>query len=267
MKKIFTFLSLVFLTQLQAQNSVMNSTTIANCGSCSGSYTWNTSALLNPTIMISGPGFTRDLQSTNYGFSIPSNATITGIHVNFSHSHVFTHPTALNDTLVSLLKGGMPTGDNKIGLTSVYNQTIITSKNFGGATDLWNTTWTPADINASNFGFDLKMHATAVGNLDMAIHQGFIITVYYSIASGVTEYQSRQSRVSSAYLYERTLNFKNFEKLTNPELFIFDLNGKSILKVDPTIHTQINLNDLTKGVYFVRVTSTQENWTEKIIIQ
>lgn len=264
MKKIFTLFVLIAFTQLRSQNSVQNSTMITNCGSCSGSYTWNTSVALHPTIMISGPGFTKDLQTTNYGFSIPTNATITGIHVSFNHSHVFTHPTALNDTLVSLLKGGVPTGANKMAVTGPYNQTVTTLENFGGTSDLWSTTWTPADINASNFGFDLKMHATAVGNLDMYIWQGFIITVYYTIPSGISEHQTRSSQIASAYVSQKTLHCRNFEKLVNAKIQVYDLTGKHLMDVNPSQTT--DLSTLNTGIYFIKVASTQENWTQKFII-
>jgi len=267
MKKKFTLLVLCAFTQLHSQNSVNNTSVIANCGSCSGSYTWNTSAPFQPTIMISGPGFTKDLQANNYGFSIPSNATITGIHVALIHAHVFTHPTALNDTVVSLLKGGVPTGANKIGVTGPYNQTVTTTENFGGTGDLWSTTWTPADINATNFGFNLKMHATAVGNLDMKIFQGFVITVYYSIASGITEFQTRNSQIGSAYINGSFLNLANFEKLTAASVQLYDLNGKHIMDIDPIQNSKTDLSLLKNGIYFIKTTSHQENWNQKFILQ
>jgi len=217
--------------------------------------------------MISGPGFTKDLKSSNYGFSIPSNATITGIHVTFNHNHVFTHPTALNYTLVSLLKGGVPSGANKMAVTGPYNQTVSTVENFGGTGDLWSTTWTPVDINAVGFGFDLKMHATSVGNLDMYITQGFIITVYYTIASGIYESQSRSSHTGSIFVSDRHLRSRNFEKFENCKVQLFDLNGKMILGFDPLKVQAIDLSTLSEGVYFVTVTSPKENWSQKIIIR
>jgi hypothetical protein len=52
---------------------------------------------------------------------------------------------------------------------------------YGGPTDLWGTTWTLADINATNFGVAFKADAdNSIGSVDQVR-----ITVYYDVALAV----------------------------------------------------------------------------------
>jgi hypothetical protein len=57
---------------------------------------------------------------------------------------------------VSLIKGGTITGDNKA--TTTDWPTSFGTASYGGASDLWGTSWTYADINASNFGVALSAY-------------------------------------------------------------------------------------------------------------
>lgn len=91
---------------------------------------------------------TKCLTATNFGFSIPATATITGITVEIErrsslNGHIF-------DNGLRLLKGGVEVGSNYASATQW--PTMDTYMSYGGCSDLWGTTWTPADINASNFG-------------------------------------------------------------------------------------------------------------------
>ena len=103
------------------------------------------------------------LQGTNYGFngssSIPSGATINGIQVSINRvSSANTGGNSVQDNVVSLIKGGnvvTGTGSNK-ATTSSWPTSMGTAS-YGSTSDTWGTTWTPADINASNFGVALSV--------------------------------------------------------------------------------------------------------------
>jgi hypothetical protein len=96
------------------------------------------------------------LEGTNYGFSIPTNATIQGIQVTINRrSSASTAGYSINDVTVSLIKGGTITGNNKA--TSTDWPTSLGTASYGSASDLWGTTWAPADINASDFGVALSV--------------------------------------------------------------------------------------------------------------
>ena len=62
--------------------------------------------------------------------------------------------------MVSLIKGGAVTGSN-YAATGTNWPTTMTSAGYGGTSDLWGATWTPDDINASNFGVALSAHDTS----------------------------------------------------------------------------------------------------------
>ena len=100
------------------------------------------------------------LQTSGYGFSIPSDATITGILVTIGR---FQNTTAggndIRDTEVRLLKSGTVTGSN-LAVTGTEWPTTEGAATYGSTSNLWGTTWTPAEINASNFGVALAVNST-----------------------------------------------------------------------------------------------------------
>jgi chitobiase/beta-hexosaminidase-like protein len=156
-------------------------TAVGSCGSpwtnCSrielndGSYA-TASIAANAT---SGP-----IGGSNYGFSIPSTATIAGISMSIVHSDV-NNIGSLHDSDVQLTKAGTPVGSNlaHTGLDP-WNSGPETYS-YGGSTNLWGTTWTYADINATGFGSYLRVingpgsDGTGIAGVDF-----ISITVYYT---------------------------------------------------------------------------------------
>jgi hypothetical protein len=94
--------------------------------------------------------FSDILSATNFGFAIPGNATILGISVKV---YVACSPTSsyVRDYTAQLMKAGVLVGVNRAN--GNLWQTVVTLQSYGSATDLWGTTWLPADINNANFGF------------------------------------------------------------------------------------------------------------------
>ena len=90
------------------------------------------------------------LKCTGYGFSIPTGATINGIKVNVERKSNSTADGGSKDAAMRIVKAGsIGTQDRS---TSTGYTTSDVSEAHGSATDLWGTTWTPADINATTFG-------------------------------------------------------------------------------------------------------------------
>ncbi len=94
------------------------------------------------------------LQVTNFGFSIPSNAVILGIEARIGR---FVDDNGGNpqDQEVILRKGTAFVGSN-LASSSVFPESEAIAT-YGGAGNLWGTTWTPAEINSSNFGLGLRV--------------------------------------------------------------------------------------------------------------
>jgi hypothetical protein len=100
------------------------------------------------------------LRGTSYGFAIPANATINGIVVTIGR---FENATGggrdVRDNVVSLIKGGAITGINQAS-TREWPTGSPVAATYGSTSDLWGSTWTAADINASNFGVALSANST-----------------------------------------------------------------------------------------------------------
>lgn len=95
------------------------------------------------------------LKATNFGFTIPGNATILGIESVIQRRQ--QTGSSIQDVFqgVQILKAGNTagTGKNQAGTWS----TTMTDISYGGAADLWGTTWTPAELNNSGFGVSLRV--------------------------------------------------------------------------------------------------------------
>ncbi len=117
------------------------------------------------------------LQATNYGFSIPAGATINGIQVSIMRQSSSATGGNINDNRVSLIKEGTIIGDNKADGTGW--PTSMAEANYGATDNLWGTTWTPADINAANFGVALSAVST-INNDRTASVDYMQITVTYT---------------------------------------------------------------------------------------
>lgn len=99
-------------------------------------------------LLSSGQDESHYLRAENFGFNIPSGATIDGIEVKVERSKVGSGAIITNK--MRLLWHGVIGGTS---LTS-YSQwgTSDSEQIFGDPTDLWSRTWTPVDINRDDFG-------------------------------------------------------------------------------------------------------------------
>lgn len=131
--------------------------------------------------VLSGP--TQNLTLTNFGFSVPSNATICGVVavVKKKAANVNALSTVF-DNSVKLVKAGVVGGNNKalVGNWTTTN----TAFTYGGDADLWGLTLTPADVNASNFGvaFSANISGT-ISLIPSAQIDNIQLTVYYTLSS------------------------------------------------------------------------------------
>ena len=95
-----------------------------------------------------------ELWASNFGFSIPGGATIQGIEVIVEKNAdpgTGTGTETVVDEFVQLCKGGVKVGNNNADTVNPWSPTANIDI-YGGSDDLWGTTWTPTDINASDFG-------------------------------------------------------------------------------------------------------------------
>ena len=134
------------------------------------------------TVSVNGTT-SRYLACTGYGFAIPAGATINGIVVTPVRYSSSTANGGSDDAAMRLIKAGaIQTTDRS---TNTTYTTSATEEAHGGGTDLWGTTWTPADINNANFGAALavtKATNTFFGAQTVSVDT-LVIAVYYTPAS------------------------------------------------------------------------------------
>lgn len=95
----------------------------------------------------------------------------------------------ITDSTVSLVKAGSVVGSNKA--TATAWPSVAQYVSYGGATDLWGTTWTPAEVNGTTFGAVLSATGT-VGNASV---EHMRISVYYTLP-GLTDPSSYLAVIS-----------------------------------------------------------------------
>lgn len=121
---------------------------------------------------------TRALQATGFGFTIPAGATINGILCEIKR--ILLSGSVL-DGRVSVIKGGsVQTADRKVaGIWPVVADYI----SYGGPNDLWGTTWTVANINASTFGFEVIANGSGEAGGTCGV-DAMRITIFYNNYQG-----------------------------------------------------------------------------------
>lgn len=130
------------------------------------------------TVVINDNEVSNYLGCVGYNFNIPAGATITGIRVNVERSS--NNTGTQRDNSMRLVKGGTVTGADRA--TATIYTTTDTYETHGSANDLWGTTWTPAEINQTNFGaaLSVRKQGTSGGNRDVYVDH-MQISVDYSL--------------------------------------------------------------------------------------
>lgn len=119
--------------------------------------------------------FTDYLTATNFGFSIPSGASVDGIVVEVERSDPNFRTS---DYSVKIIKGGaISTTERSGGATYPAADSYQT---YGNPADLWGETWTDVDINSSNFGVAVAARRNSAGGTTGGRIDHVRITVFYN---------------------------------------------------------------------------------------
>ena len=81
----------------------------------------------------------------------------------------------MNEGIVKLLKAGTAAGVSRA--TGAVLPATATTVSFGGAADLWGTTWTASDINNANFGAVFTCNTNTSGLAASGLVDFFRITI------------------------------------------------------------------------------------------
>lgn len=134
------------------------------------------------SVLLSSFNSSQYLKATNFGFSIPSGATIDGIvvEVELKASSV----GYIRDSSVKIVKGGTASGTDKKRSPGVFWPNTDTVITYGGSTDLWGLSWSDTDINASDFGLAFSPSVDTGKTSITAYIDHIRITVYYTTGGG-----------------------------------------------------------------------------------
>ena len=119
------------------------------------------------------------IKATNFGFNIPSGATIDGIVVEWEKQVGNGGINNTKDNSVRLVKGGTISGDDKASASTWPANGSETFVSYGGSADKWGLTWTASDINSTTFGAVLAAESTDGGTKNFEV-DSVKITVHYT---------------------------------------------------------------------------------------
>jgi hypothetical protein len=115
----------------------------------------------------------------DFKLEVPANAEIEGITATVRRAGGGADEAF--DFAVRLLKGGVM-GESDRAQPTTWNGPPFENVDYGGPTDLWNETWTPADVNAADFGVALAAGYTQTAGNGRAYVDIVYVTVTYSLA-------------------------------------------------------------------------------------
>jgi hypothetical protein len=157
----------------------------ATVGTRAWSNPTNAASSDNTYATVAGDGSGDTLQShylkaTNFGFSIPGGATISGIVVEVEAKDDGLATNKIN--IVRLVKANAIQPTSRASDSPAALTTTDTYKVYGSSSQLWGQTWTDADINASTFGVVVAAQLDFLGSgvVSTVSIDHIRITVYYT---------------------------------------------------------------------------------------
>ncbi|WP_162126332.1 beta strand repeat-containing protein [Flavobacterium phycosphaerae] len=181
--------------QTAGPNNAGTGTNVTGVGTVAWTSFGNVTAAdgVTANAVFTGSANSNYIQGTNYGFAIPIGVVVDGIEVTINRKTSAVNAGRITkDNVVSMVKGGAIVGNNK-ATTTAYTTTLTTAT-YGSPTDKWGTTWTSADINATNFGAVISVNAN--NSLTAAVDY-IQIKVYYTPVPMVTSFTGSSACVGT----------------------------------------------------------------------
>jgi hypothetical protein len=155
-------------------------------GDSGGTTSWTTpnnacttSANTTNALPITGIYAGHYLQTTGFGFTLPSNATVQGIQVTLSRTGTQSQGRYVLDNKVRIVKGG--TIGTAKDLATTNDWATDTTPTYGTTSELWGESWLYSDINAANFGFAISPKSSGNKAETARVNAFVTITVTYSL--------------------------------------------------------------------------------------
>ncbi len=261
MKKLIILLLVVCSLKNFGQSQTLNSANVVNCA-CSGQL-WDVSTPYKPKVTFAAAGPSHRIMFTNYGFTIPLTASVTGVEFSFSYTSNVTD-NSLRDTSVQLLHNGFLVGTAKEANTPFYfGSNTVT---IGGNGELWGVVWDPPSVNSIGFGFDFKLISQTAGN-HLVFDNGASITIYYTLNTGVSKSQTR-SIETKLYSHNKIVKI-NSEFNERAEVSVYSILGNKCASftIDAQSVKEIDASNFTSGIYIYTIKTKSEERSGKFIVE
>lgn len=210
--------------------------------------------------------FTRALVARDFGFSIPANASITGIEVKVNR--MADTANAVTDTVVQLILNSNLIGQNK------YNQSFwpatLATQFYGDSANLWGlTSLTAADVNDADFGVYIKTQNHDTDYYKQAKIDFVAMKVYYtSSPNTIKEHAHTFAAVNASVSPDsKELVINTFTTIAKLDIELYSILGNKVIATtshsDKNIH-KVSLPVLTSGMYLVKIGNTQGEVVKKV---
>ncbi|MBI3509228.1 MAG: T9SS type A sorting domain-containing protein [Bacteroidetes bacterium] len=254
------------------------------CTTCAGSI-WNDAANVNETdndystlqlapylnCFQSTCYWSRYLSCYNFNFSIPQNAVIEGIEMDMNGFSSLSS-AVLDCTIVIRRNANSVAGTNMASLISW--STSDETRHYGGNGELWGYNWTPAEINAPDFGVNIKLYNPTTFSPSVSVDH-VSMTVTYEVSTGIYSQTSSphplRVNVNTA---QQTMNmsFDIPDESNAVHFYVYDMNGAEVFAsvaegVNGGTYTEkVNTENLSPGMYICTVVDGDKIYSEKTII-
>ncbi|MCX6809085.1 MAG: Ig-like domain-containing protein [Candidatus Berkelbacteria bacterium] len=268
-------MGMMTVSKAEAANSTAALTTFVDnsVNGTVGSFAWTNPANAKTsdntyagTTLSSSGSRTHYLEATGINPTIPTNTTVTGIVAKIERHQSCTSgscTSVVTDDTVRLVKSGTVVGNNKADAATAWG-TSDTTVTYGGTTDLWGTTWTPAEINNASTGVVLSATRGSGGSRDLFVDTISMI-VYYTEAPVITinPYNTsltNQDIIVTASTSDGTLNTTS-HTFTQNGSFTFTATGSTGLITNGTVTiSNIDKTAPTASVVVGVPALTNQNW-------
>lgn len=187
---------------------------------------------------------------SGFGFAIPGNALITGVELNVMQK-VTSPGGGIHDSVLTLAFNNVAIGNNYANPNNWSDS--AQTQTYGGSTDTWGNTLSPAQVNDSNFGILYQLTNTSYDQ--PASVDYMTMTVHYQLGTSI---HSQSSNPGLINFDGKNINIKSSQ---GQRLDIFCANGQIVFSKsfssNNTIDEVIQTSSLSNGIYFVRIEGQQ----------
>jgi Secretion system C-terminal sorting domain len=228
-------LVVTFAHRLSAQCSVVGTGTVTGNVNFGSSNNWANPNRCTITddlwarVNLSAGETSKYLEVSDYGWVIPVGATILGIQVKIE-GHQENFAANFADASIVLMQAGSPVSTDRAG-TGYYDDKDYTNT-YGSSTDLWGTTWTPADIMDPGFGVlysvtrlsgtgtyymyvdyvELTVYYTGVGCILPVTYRAYDVTLQANQTTQI-DWVTNPATNADDYQIERSFDGVNFSNI------------------------------------------------------